>query len=56
MDDYTNAMKIQELREQRVDLLWEHITSHIIIGTRSTNEVLSEIMKLDKQIKELQNG
>lgn len=64
MDDYTKAMRIQELREQRVDLMWQYITSEISAHEfnsepkdhKATVSIYQQIRELDKQIKDLQNG
>ena len=54
MSDYDKAMKIQELRDERLDLMWDYIVADIVkFDFKATDE---RIKQLDKQIKELQNG
>lgn len=56
-DDYNKAMKIQELREQRVDLMWMYITAEIAaLEWAKCTEIQWKVKELDNQIKELQNG
>jgi hypothetical protein len=54
--DYDKALRLQELFDQRVDLIWEFHMGYIFFGNRSHQEIFREMARVNLEIKELQNG
>lgn len=56
MTDYTKALQIQELQEQRINLLWLYQTTFACENFEACKDINRDILALDLQIKQLQNG